>query len=173
MSVVPMRRRQPTSKDRLAPCECCGYPLSERHHLLAFRDFGETGDEWTRALCANCHALCHLIEQAALADDDKWQGDPRSTLIALIHGHGRVCTVTGDIRQILAFVWDAKRIETDAFRARCDLLRKTAERRQNGDRLLSKMCEARTSQLQSQQVADFAERILRRWDALASAAKGA
>jgi hypothetical protein len=53
------RRRKPSRQARLTPCECCGFPLSQRHHLAPFAENGET--DQTMQLCANCHELYHLI----------------------------------------------------------------------------------------------------------------
>lgn len=56
------KRRKTTSKERLTPCSACGYPLSQRHHLLDVAYHGE--NDMTIQLCANCHELYHLIESA-------------------------------------------------------------------------------------------------------------
>jgi hypothetical protein len=55
----PNRRRKARSSERRTPCECCGFPLSQRHHLLPVACYGES--EHTIQLCANCHELFHLI----------------------------------------------------------------------------------------------------------------
>ena len=54
-----MARRNRTEKERLTPCECCGYPISQRHHLLDYAYHGE--NDFTAQLCANCHELYHLL----------------------------------------------------------------------------------------------------------------
>ena len=64
-----MRRRSPTMKERLTPCECCKYPLSERHHLLDFAYHGERN--YTIQLCPNCHSLYHLAYQAYILKSKK------------------------------------------------------------------------------------------------------
>jgi hypothetical protein len=56
------QRRQPTFEERLTPCRCCNYPLTQRHHLDGFIDGKEFGD--TIQLCANCHDLFHIIRGA-------------------------------------------------------------------------------------------------------------
>ena len=53
------KRRRPTRVQRLTPCECCGYPVSQRHHLLEVADYGE--NDVTTQLCACCHELYHLF----------------------------------------------------------------------------------------------------------------
>ena len=57
-----MTRRPPTITERLTACECCNYPISQRHHLLDVAHYGE--HEYTKQLCANCHELFHLIYKA-------------------------------------------------------------------------------------------------------------
>lgn len=56
------KRRKARLKERLVPCECCGYPISQRHHILPVAEYGES--DWTVQLCANCHELLHIIEVA-------------------------------------------------------------------------------------------------------------
>lgn len=56
------RRRQSTQSERLTPCQCCGWPISERHHLLEVARYGESNH--TARLCANCHELYHIIYAA-------------------------------------------------------------------------------------------------------------
>lgn len=63
----PGQRRRTTLSERLDPCSCCGYPLSQRHHGLPVAIYGES-DPGT-ALCANCHELVHIVEQAGYARD--------------------------------------------------------------------------------------------------------
>ncbi len=67
--MAPQPRRTSTLKERKTPCQCCGFPLSHRHHVLPVRVYGET--EWTLQLCPNCHTLYHLIESA-------WRGNRES-----------------------------------------------------------------------------------------------
>lgn len=50
-------RRHPTAEERLTPCECCGHPVSHRHHLLSVANYGDI--EFTVQLCPNCHELVH------------------------------------------------------------------------------------------------------------------
>ena len=57
-----MKRRKAKTHERTTPCQCCGYPISQRHHLLEFAEFGET--KYTRQFCANCHELFHIIDRA-------------------------------------------------------------------------------------------------------------
>jgi hypothetical protein len=54
-----MRRRRPTLWERTTPCECCGHPLSQRHHLLPVPVWGDKSA--TVALCPNCHEILHLL----------------------------------------------------------------------------------------------------------------
>ena len=53
------RRKRPSVKERMTPCEVCGHPLSQRHHMMPFTDYGEV--DWVAHLCANCHELWHLV----------------------------------------------------------------------------------------------------------------
>lgn len=53
------RRRAVRDSEKLTPCECCHYPISQRHHLLNYAYHGE--NEHTMQLCANCHELYHLL----------------------------------------------------------------------------------------------------------------
>ena len=46
---------------RLVPCEVCGYPLSQLHHMMQQQHFGKANDIWNVQLCACCHELYHLI----------------------------------------------------------------------------------------------------------------
>jgi hypothetical protein len=64
MGTIPRKRRSTTLAERLTPCECCGHSISQRHHLLPVARFGEEGA--TASLCANCHEIYHLFEQASL-----------------------------------------------------------------------------------------------------------
>jgi hypothetical protein len=57
------RRRKAQIAERLTPCACCSYPLSQRHHLVY--SVAQAGDHRnTLQLCANCHELAHIIDQA-------------------------------------------------------------------------------------------------------------
>lgn len=58
------RRRRPTLQERLTPCACCRYPLSQRHHLLEVARHGE--NPATVQLCANCHEVYHLIAETRI-----------------------------------------------------------------------------------------------------------
>lgn len=62
ITAVQPQRRRTRMDERITPCDCCGYPLSHRHHLLDFAGFGET--PYTKQLCANCHDLYHICERA-------------------------------------------------------------------------------------------------------------
>jgi hypothetical protein len=55
------RRRSPRIDERLTPCQCCGYPVSQRHHLSPINRYGE--NHRTVYLCANCHEAFHVFEQ--------------------------------------------------------------------------------------------------------------
>lgn len=61
-----MNRRPPTLKERLTPCEVCGHPLSQRHHIPHVSEVGP--HESTVQLCANCHELYHLAFNAHFRD---------------------------------------------------------------------------------------------------------
>lgn len=58
------RRRKATIRDRLCPCECCGFPVSQRHHILPAHRYGEQGA--TVQFCATCHDAVHIYMQAFL-----------------------------------------------------------------------------------------------------------
>lgn len=49
-----------TTKRRHAPCEFCGYPITETHHPYKRSLFGK--NKYTIQLCANCHEYYHLAE---------------------------------------------------------------------------------------------------------------
>ena len=84
-----MRRRyKSTLKQRMTPCNCCGYPISQRHHLFEVAHYGES--DFTRQLCANCHELYHLIEGLDAIPED--QGDRVTRCSALL---GRVIQIWG------------------------------------------------------------------------------
>ncbi len=59
-----MERRQTKVNERLVSCQCCGYPISQRHHLLEVSRFGE--NEYSYQLCPNCHELYHIIKDSRL-----------------------------------------------------------------------------------------------------------
>lgn len=61
MATIPRKRRGTRLSERLTPCFCCAYPISQRHHLFPAARYGETGK--TVALCANCHEAYHILEQ--------------------------------------------------------------------------------------------------------------
>jgi hypothetical protein len=50
--------------ERLTPCECCEYPVTQRHHLATVSVYGESND--TTQLCATCHEAVHIFERAIL-----------------------------------------------------------------------------------------------------------
>jgi hypothetical protein len=56
------KRRPTTFVESSTPCQNCGFPYSQRHHLFQFATYGE--NEITVLLCPNCHRLYHLIGQA-------------------------------------------------------------------------------------------------------------
>lgn len=55
------QRRSPTLSERLTPCECCGHPLSHRHHQLPIEYYHDRDE--VAYLCANCHEIFHLMER--------------------------------------------------------------------------------------------------------------
>ena len=63
LSVTSKKRRKTKLWERLTPCNCCGYPISQRHHLLTIAEYGRESN-YTRLLCANCHELYHICEKA-------------------------------------------------------------------------------------------------------------
>src|SRR6266498_3035001 len=65
----PYKRRRTTRRERTTPCNWCGYPLTQRHHLSPISIRGESDN--TIQLCANCHELYHLAE-AAITHNSKW-----------------------------------------------------------------------------------------------------
>src|SRR5438128_2319385 len=56
------RRRAATSWDRMGPCKCCRFPLTQRHHVLGFKAHGEGG--LVVYLCGTCHDIIHVMERA-------------------------------------------------------------------------------------------------------------
>lgn len=63
-----MQRRKARKAERMTPCVACGYPLSQRHHVIPVAMSGE--NESTVQLCANCHEMIHLMF-SAVAQDNK------------------------------------------------------------------------------------------------------
>lgn len=61
MSKANSNRPSVSVQDRMIPCACCDYPISERHHVVPF---SEWGDGIVLSLCANCHELWHIIDRA-------------------------------------------------------------------------------------------------------------
>lgn len=50
------------TKQRITPCICCNYPVTERHHLLEKRKWKNQDDDTNVVnLCPNCHQLYHLL----------------------------------------------------------------------------------------------------------------
>ncbi len=72
------RRRRPTIKELGTRCACCDFPLSQKHHLLPFADWGEV--DITVQLCPNCHAIYHLIDKAG--DDTPSSQSPAGQKVA-------------------------------------------------------------------------------------------
>lgn len=60
-------RRKTTFKERTTPCKCCGFPLSQRHHLWEVEYFGENNG--FVALCGSCHDLYHVLFKAIVKDN--------------------------------------------------------------------------------------------------------
>lgn len=58
------KRRETQLKERVIPCQCCGYVISQRHHLLPVARYGE--NDVTVNLCANCHEAYHIFENGFL-----------------------------------------------------------------------------------------------------------
>ena len=58
------KRKQNSLDIRLTPCEVCDFPLTHRHHLLAFVENGESN--YTIQLCATCHELLHIAMGAII-----------------------------------------------------------------------------------------------------------
>ncbi len=61
---------------RFHPCVCCDYPVSQRHHLLPFAEYGENPSGVN--LCANCHEAVHLCQdfmsgEARKQSNELWQ----------------------------------------------------------------------------------------------------
>jgi hypothetical protein len=86
-----MRRRRASDLERMTVCTGCGYPVSQRHHLLDIATHGE--NPVTVHLCANCHELHHLMYNALVRDSLYSQ-----KLIRHILASGQIKAVT--IRQI-------------------------------------------------------------------------
>ncbi len=56
------RRRRIKMFERLTPCECCGWPVSHRHHSIPFGELTPANEaDCVNYLCARCHELYHLI----------------------------------------------------------------------------------------------------------------
>lgn len=80
------RRRCARLPERLRNCECCNYPISQRHHLLDVALFGE--NQYTRQLCANCHELYHIIFRC-FTMCESGLSDPKNRSAALLDKVGR------------------------------------------------------------------------------------
>lgn len=65
MATIPRKRRKARLEERLIPCQCCAYPVSQRHHVLPVARFGEYGGD-TIHLCANCHEAYHIFERGMI-----------------------------------------------------------------------------------------------------------
>jgi len=79
----PKRRKAPKAGERLSPCICCSYPVTQRHHCLNFADYGEVGP--SIQLCANCHEFYHLVEMVRVPKlSDAFQNRTNRRLKALL-----------------------------------------------------------------------------------------
>lgn len=67
-SAPKAKRRKATLNERLTPCECCGWLISTRSHLLPVSEFGD--NEYTMPLCPNCHDLYDTM--GAVLDFGEW-----------------------------------------------------------------------------------------------------
>ena len=95
-------RKKSTFKERLQPCEACGYPLSHKHHLLSVAEFGENNS--AVRLCPNCHEMFHIVERVKYAF---WRGAPNDKAERLV---SRLDEVYRD------------KAHFDAFSSVCDLV---------------------------------------------------
>lgn len=84
--IVQRRRRTAKLNERLQGCECCNYPISQRHHMLDVALFGE--NDYTRQLCANCHELYHIIFKCFTMHESGFN-DPNNRAAALLDKVGR------------------------------------------------------------------------------------
>jgi len=80
-----MRRRKTKLSERLKPCECCGYPVTERHHATPIATHGENIDY--AYLCANCHVAAHVFERAIVDLNANKNGTPNVSLMATIRDY--------------------------------------------------------------------------------------
>ena len=64
--VVPFKekRKRVSVEERVIPCDICLTPLSDRHHILNFKIYGESLH--TAQFCPTCHVLFHIAESAIL-----------------------------------------------------------------------------------------------------------
>lgn len=53
-----MNRRKTSIDEIITPCECCGFLISQRHHILDFAIHGESNMQIY--LCPNCHYMLHV-----------------------------------------------------------------------------------------------------------------
>jgi len=102
---VKNQRPKATPQRRLEPCWACEFPISERHHVFGFSEFGESGERNIIYLCARCHDLWHLIESAAAGSQSSSE-----ILLAVLgrHDHNRVEPM--EVLQLLANVRISKEI---------------------------------------------------------------
>ena len=55
-------RRTTKLEETTMPCEGCGFPISHRHHILEYADYGE--NDYTLQACATCHWTLHICVSA-------------------------------------------------------------------------------------------------------------
>lgn len=57
-----MKRRATKLEETTTPCESCGFPISHRHHLMEYAEYGE--NDCTLQACATCHWTLHICVSA-------------------------------------------------------------------------------------------------------------
>ena len=102
----PAPRKTASIDERTTPCQICAYPLSERHHPLSIKDYGETGEVYH--LCAICHELYHLVERF-----EKGSDRAQLLLIAYIERFGQ----DERLNSIIQLYEDSKTLEVEMWNA--------------------------------------------------------
>ena len=112
------RRRATTREERLSPCHGCGFPLTHRHHLLEFANYGE--NDCTVQVCGTCHDLFQIVESCYVwkhADAKRLVGE----LVQRIGFHNE------RFSRIYDLVVEAKRLRNIADKASCEAVENAPE----------------------------------------------
>src|SRR5438552_1530941 len=104
-------RRATTRDERLTPCECCGFPLSHRHHMLDVASHGE--NDCTAQLCGTCHDLFHVMENSYSFGNRKARRLVDELVLLLGRKNQR-------LQRVQSLVMEAKKLRCANIRAICE-----------------------------------------------------